>query len=221
MPTPTHYVTVLSEGDQFFVPRYKSTASNESSVFRTKSDPYAVGAISSGKGDLGGKSYGVYQFPSNKAVSSTLIDFVNWTNNPYSEQLKKNPLASAAFDAVWKSLATTDNKAFGMAQEKFAIEVAWAPLLKRFAKAAGVELSNRSDKLLDIAVGTVNQYGTVSQKMAKYVADNGGNSLSDNQIGLLIQNFKLANIDTHFKSSSASVRKGVKSRIMRERRAFE
>jgi hypothetical protein len=108
-----------------------------------------------------------------------------------------------------------------MVQEKFAAEVACASLLKRFSKAAGIELNNRSDNLLDIVVGTVNQYGAISQKMAKYVADNGGDALSDNQIGLLIQNYKLANINTHFKSSSASVRKGIKSRIMRERRAFE
>lgn len=221
MPTPTHYSATLAEGDQFFVPRYKSTANNESSVFRTQKDPYAVGAISSGKGDLGGKSYGVYQFPSNRSVSTTLYDFINWSRNPFSAQLKKYVVASTNFDNVWKELAITNNKEFGLIQEKFAAEVAWAPLLQKFAKISTVNLDTRSDKLLDIVVGTVNQYNTISQRIARYIAENGGNNLSDNQIGLLIQNYKLANVANHFKSSSPSVRRGITSRILRERRAFE
>ncbi len=219
---PTYQTTTLLGGVEYFVPRYKSTANNESSVFRTQKDPFAVGAISSGKGDLGGKSYGVYQFASNEAVSTALRDFVNWSKNPYKDVLRNSgALKSDNFDAAWKSLAATHNKEFGLVQENFARETMWAPLLDKFNKTSGVNLTSRSDKLIDLVVGTVNQYGKLVQGIARYVADNGGDKLSDNQVGILMQNYKLANVDSHFKSSSAAVRRGIRSRIIRERKAFE
>lgn len=222
MPTPTSLTTLSTEGPGFFVPRYKQTADNESSVFRTQSDPYAVGAISSGKGDYGGKSYGVYQFPSAKAVSQDLINFNKWSKNPFADKLQNaGPIGITSYDAVWEDLAKTQNKSFGLVQENFAREVMWQPLLQKFTRTSLVDISGRSDKLIDLLVGTVNQYGGLVQGIAKYVADNGANKLSDNQIGILIQNYKLANVDNHFKSSSAAVRRGIRSRIIRERKEFE
>lgn len=213
-PTPTQTAT--------FVPRYPMTAESESSVFRTQRDPYAVGAISSGKGDLGGKSYGVYQFASNEAVSSALRDFVNWPKNTLGSHLKKaGTLRSVEFDGAWRALALSNNREFGLVQENFAREVMWAPLIEKFTKYSTVDLTKRSDKLVDLVIGTVNQYGGLVQGIAKYVADNGGNSLSDNQVGILMQNYKLANVERHFRSSSAAVHRGIKNRIIRERKAFE
>lgn len=213
--------TITSAGN-YFIPKYRSTADNESSVFRTSKDPFAVGAISSGKGDLGGKSYGVYQFASNEAVSSSLRDFVNWSKNVHGPTLKQaGAIASSSFDAAWKKLALDSNKDFGILQENFAKEVLWVASLKKFEDASKVRLEKRSDRLLDLVVGSVNQYGKLIQGIAKYVAENGGDKLSDNQVGILIQNYKLANVDNHFKSSSAAVRRGIRSRIIRERKAFE
>ena len=206
----------------YFKPKYPLTADAESGEFATATDPYAVGAIDDGEGDLGGKSYGTYQFPSSAKYRDHLVAFVNWVGNPFSKQLKDaGSIASQQFDVVWKQLAKTDNLEFGLAQETYCREFMWSELLKRFEDTSGVVLQNREDKLVDLVVGTVNQYGTISNSIAKYIATNGGDTLTTNQIGVLMQNYKLANNDTIFRSSSQSTRNGVEARILRERRLFE
>jgi hypothetical protein len=207
-----------NDGDKF-VPKYSQTAYNESGIYRTSSDPAAVGAISSGIGDYGGKSYGTYQFPSKN--STDLQNFVNWRNNPFGGELKGLVIGSPAFDAKWKEIAERDNKRFGQAQEFFQETLAWDKDMREFQKLSGVNLENRSPELKDLIAGTVNQYRGLSQNQARHIARNGGDSLTDKQIGILLQNYKLANVEPNFKSSSPSVRNAVRNRIKSERSIFE
>lgn len=207
---------------QTFVPKYTNTAQGETDSFRTQADPYAVGAISTGSGDLGGKSYGTYQFPSNTKVSNSLTGFVNSPSNPFSATLKAaGKIGSAAFDATWKSLATTANRAFGLAQEEFARNVMWAPIISNFETRSGIKLDQHAPILTDLIVGTANQYGNITNNIADYVKTSGGKNLTTNEVGKAVQDYKYKNVDNNFKRSSESVRNGVRKRIEREREPFE
>jgi len=208
-----------SAGADSFVPKYPITAYHESGIYRRKGDPYAVGAVSSGKGDFGGKSYGVYQFPSSDP--SHLKSFINWKGNPFGERLKKFPIGSSGFDAEWKSLGLDSNKKFGQAQETYHRNFEWNKQLSGFSSKSGVDFTGRSESLVDVVVGSVNQYGSLTTGQANYINSKGGNSLSDREIGVHLQNYKLANYQNNFRSSSPRVREAVKNRIIRERNIFE
>lgn len=224
--------------DEKFVPKYASTAYSESSIFRRESDPYAVGAISNPtrRQDLGGKTYGVYQFESSvyrdgstrgaRAVQgSTAMRFLNWEGNPYGSELKgivaKHGMASAEFDAAWRRISTEDNKAFGLVQEQF-MEVEREKQVKGFFDQIGASEEVRKDpRLVDLVMGTNNQYGGLSKGIANHVrARNRDGKLSAEEIGRLIQDHKRANVGRHFRSSPGAHR-GIYNRIAREKAMFQ
>ena len=80
------------------------------------------GKISNISWDTGGKSYGAYQFSSNKG---SLKSFVNWLGTQsdskakeYYQRLSSKTLASSAFDSEWKKIATEDRDGFLKLQQK-------------------------------------------------------------------------------------------------------
>jgi len=76
-----------------------------------------VSTISSGAGDAGGKSYGEHQLASK---TGTLAAFINSKENAqFASQFKGKAVASADFDAVYKSIAQTNGAAFANAQHAF------------------------------------------------------------------------------------------------------
>jgi len=223
-----------------FMPTYRATAYSESNSYRTKADPYAVGAITRpARGeDDGGKTYGTYQFESytyrdgskksDKAVAgSTVMRFVNWKDNPYGKELqevvKKHGVASAEFDAAWKGLAGKENGAFGRAQEAF-LEHDKLDEVSAFYDRAKVAPAARKDvELTDVVMGTVNQYGSLTGAQADAVAaaqKKAGRNLTADEIGRTLQDFKSGNVTSNFKSSPKAWG-GIRERIGRERGLFE
>ncbi|MEZ4318744.1 MAG: peptidoglycan-binding protein [Myxococcota bacterium] len=224
--------------DTKFVPKYASTAYSESGIYRGKSDPYAVGAISkpTKSQDLGGKTYGAYQFESSvykngtnrgkKAVAgSTVMRFARWEGNPYGKQLqdvaKKHGTASKEFDALWTKLSHEQNKSFGEAQEKF-MEKENNDRVNGFMDTIGASEAARKDpRLQDLVIGTYNQYSGLTKGIASHVAaNNKKGSMSADEIGKLIQDYKRARVKNHFRSSPKA-HKGIYSRIAREKAMFD
>jgi len=228
-----------SHADTAFIPKYRATAYSESDMYRTKSDPYAVGAITkpSQEDDDGGKTYGTYQFESyvykdgskakdSKVSGSTVLRFVNWADNPYRAQLaavvKEHGVASEEFDTLWTSLTTAENKAFGQAQERF-LEHDVAAKVTGFFDAAKVPASLRKDPdLYDVVVGTLNQYGglatTISAEVAKKLAVMKAPTAAD--VGRAIQDIKEPKVEANFRSSPKAWQ-GIHDRIARERAMFD
>jgi hypothetical protein len=72
-----------------------------------------IGAISTGEGDYGGKSYGMYQLASNVG---SVDDFIAWgLNSDYSwiaEELNKYVVGSYEFDNAWIYFANNDYENF-------------------------------------------------------------------------------------------------------------
>jgi N-acetyl-anhydromuramyl-L-alanine amidase AmpD len=111
------------------------------------------GVISSGNGDPGGKSYGVWQFSLNKG---TLAKFVN---RFYSDYFSNLTLASSAFDAKWRQLAADDPTGFRNAQFEFAKAQFYDVFIKRLAATFGLDAEARSRAFQNVVWSTAIQHG--------------------------------------------------------------
>lgn len=237
-PTPKGELKSRWHDDDKFVPRYASTAYSESSIYRKESDPYAVGAISNPtrRQDLGGKTYGVYQFESSvyrdgstrgrKAVAgSTASRFANWEGNPYGEEMRaviaKHGMGSRQFDAMWKQLSADDNKAFGEVQQAF-MELENKERMEKFFAGINASDTVREDaRMQDLAMGTWNQYSGLTHGMMRHLAaNNTEGQLDADALGKMLQDYKRARVKSHFRSSPGA-HKGIYNRIARERAMFE
>ncbi len=92
-----------------------------SEKYESNGDP---GTISNTKGDLGGKSYGAWQFSTNQGSLTTFFYWLEGENKKLFDILNAGWVADgnkngAKFDAAWKSLATNHYKEFYELQHKY------------------------------------------------------------------------------------------------------
>ena len=97
------------------------------------------GVISSGKGDIGGKSYGAWQIASK---TGTLRAYVNFAKDKYP-MLADAPLASNAFDQIWKGIAQKDPQGFLQNQYEFIKKTHYDPVYD-YAVSKGLDVSNKA-----------------------------------------------------------------------------
>lgn len=67
------------------------------------------GCISSGLGDAGGKSYGMYQMSSRMGVVDDYIQWLYNNNYWFAGNLAENSVGTAGFDSAWRWLARSAN----------------------------------------------------------------------------------------------------------------
>lgn len=181
------------------------------------------GTISSGVGDLGGKSYGAYQFASylpekmengksrKNANRSPLKIYL--AASDYGEKFKNVEPATGAFDAIWKSLASDPN--FKVDQHDF-IKRNYYDVLLSNLKRNGLDLSNFGIAVQDLIWSTAVQYGANNTSLfLKALADK--SQLTDKDIVELVQTYKYNTVDQYFKSSTQAVRDGVRARCKAEK----
>jgi peptidoglycan hydrolase-like protein with peptidoglycan-binding domain len=222
-----------------FVPAFPMMAYHESGSYRNKADPYAVGTITNPTkdGDLGGKTYGTYQFETfvhsggktdtKAAKGSTAARFSRWEKNPYKAQLSavvdKNGVASKEFDALWTKLTSENNKAFGKAQQDFLRHdksdkaVAW---MKRAELSKTVQ---SDDAFFDLVLGTLNHVGTLSNSTADHLAATqkaNGKDYTVDEAAKALTDHKLSKVNGWFKSSP-DAHKGIENRFKAEQKAFK
>ena len=78
------------------------------------------GTISSGYGDAGGKSYGMYQFSSTMGVVDNYVKWLQENGYWFGDELAKYTVGSNNFDDAWKWLANSDNKGdFAKSQHEY------------------------------------------------------------------------------------------------------
>lgn len=223
--------------DTKFVPRFPMTAFHESGVHRTANDPYGVGGVSrprQASEDLGGVTYGIYQFESGvqsngsgKPAGHTLERFINDPANPFGAQLKaaadQHGVGSSGFDAVWKQLAAENNTAFGTAQEDFMLRDK-QKTVENFVEHAGLSDEVRNDpRVIDLIVGTTNQVGGLALQVADHLATlatQRGRPLTVSEVGVAAADFKLSRVAQWFKSSPGA-QDGVVARVKAEKEEFK
>lgn len=185
-----------------------------------------AGTISSGVGDLGGKSYGIGQFASylpeimengkarRNANRSPLKSFL--AASTYSEKFKGMEVASAEFDAVWKSLGNDAN--FKKDQHDY-LQSIYYDVLASNLRRNGLDLSSFGIAVQDLIWSTAIQYGANNTSIFLKPLD-GKSTLTDKDIVTLVQDYKYQTVDQYFKSSTQAIRDGVRARCTSEKAAL-
>jgi microcompartment protein CcmL/EutN len=182
-----------------------------SSVF--ESGKSGAATVSTGRGDHGGASYGTYQLSSSQG---TLKKFLN--SSKYGEQFQGLTPGSKEFNDKWKSIAASDDQ-FGNAQHDFIQNTHYKPQMEKLA-ASGIDLSKRGSAVQDAVWSTSVQFGGKTGLIEKALGGKDVSKMSDTDIANAIQDYKIANNDKLFSSSSANVRAGTMNRAVKEKAAL-
>lgn len=169
-----------------------------------------AGAISTGKGDFGGKSYGAFQLSSKTGDVDKFLK-----ESGYGSQFAGMQVGSAEFDKKWKELAGSDSK-FAEAQQQHAAKTHYLPQLEKLKKS-GIDLSSKGSGVQEAIMSTANQYGASTDVIQKALGGKDISKMSDSDIINAIQDYKASSVQSRFKSSSPDVQKGVQKRIEQER----
>jgi len=175
------------------------------------------GFISTGKGDLGGKSYGLYQLSS---TQGSLAEYVGQSAK-YGDEFKGLTPASAAFDAKWKEVAARDPQGFSTDQHTF-IKKEFFDVQNDTLKDRGVDLSDRGRAVQDMLWSTSVQFRNLTPNVvANGLKDKFGegyqlSTLTDEQIVGAVQDYKLKRNDSLF-SGSPDLWPGLRDRARNEK----
>lgn len=172
-----------------------------------------AGRISSGAGDLGGKSYGTYQL---STKDNNVGQFLN--KSGYGDQFKGLQTGTPEFDAKWKDLAKNDPN-FAQSQNDYASKRYAKPQLAKLQKM-GVNTDDRA--VQEMAMSTGVQYGEDTSLIQKAIAASGKDpsKMTSTEIVSAVQDYKAANVQNNFKSSSPEVQAGVARRIEKEKKVL-
>lgn len=119
--------------------------------------------VSTGSGDLGGVSYGSYQFSS---ASGVVDNFVNWLCN-YPEDCYANygrvlknayPINSSEFISEWKSIGTIDAQGFQRLQDEYAGDMYYNAGYWSL-KNHGYDMEKHSEAMKAVLFSRAIQYG--------------------------------------------------------------
>ncbi len=184
------------------------------------------GTVSSGKGDKGGVSYGTHQLASfrdqdgnSKASASSnspVQQFVN--SSKWKSDFQGLVPGTSAYSNKWKEIAAKEPQAFEEAQYQY-FKGEYFNKGSNNIRAAGLDLTGRGPAVQEAIWSTSIQYGTGGARKVFVRALNGKDigKMSDAEIVAAIQDDKLKNVDTDFKSSSAAVKDGIRNRIRNEK----
>lgn len=127
-----------------------------SEKYESNGDP---GCVSSGSGDYGGVSYGLYQLAS--GIQNKVESFVEFClSNGYakgSDLKAAYPPGSSSFSAAWKAVAESDPTGFTEVQYQYAYQQHFLPAVDN-CKAIGIDLNKHSDALKCVVWSMAIQY---------------------------------------------------------------
>ena len=207
--------------------------------YESNGDPAAV---SSGTGDLGGISYGLYQLSSNVGTVKSFLDWLCAYPDPkyanYGKVLSEYEINSQDFIDEWKSIGGIDPGGFGRLQDEYIKQMYYdkaVELLEREDYHADKHTDAMKAVILSRAVqngptGTKNLFveacGKLGHPNLSYIDD----SYFDYNLISTIYNFLIAECDTAhddgtgiyrsifgFCNGSLSVIKGLRNRFVSER----
>ncbi|WP_341209045.1 LysM peptidoglycan-binding domain-containing protein [uncultured Sphingomonas sp.] len=122
---------------------------------RYESGGRGPGTVSTGSGDPGGVSYGVYQLSSN---GGTLQKFLANEGKSYAAELGTGP-GGERFNANWKAIAARDPQGFRAAQHAFIDRTHFQPAVDGVKAATGLDLSSRHAAVREATWSTSVQHG--------------------------------------------------------------
>ena len=114
------------------------------------------GAVSSGRGDPGGVSYGIWQLSSR---AGTAAAFVAAEGARWRGDFAGMAPASAAFSAAWQAIAAREGEVFGQAQHAFIERSHYRPAVAAVLQRTGLDLDVRHAAVRDAAWSVAVQHG--------------------------------------------------------------
>ncbi len=177
------------------------------------------GYISSGKGDYGGVSYGIYQF---STVTGSAKGFVKWTKDNYPEVYKyfqdegTTTPNTKAFNRAWTKCYDDMGMKFEKAQYDYAYKELINPAYKNVKKKYGVDLRTsraREEYLISTAI----QFGPGGIcDIMDHVDVN--NNMDDDELLSTLCNEKYRSVGRYkFNGCSSEVRVYARQRFIREK----
>ena len=175
--------------------------------------------------DLGGASYGTYQFasylpetmPSGKArpsaKNSPVLAFI--ANSKFKDKFAGLDPATAAFDAKWKEIASSYPTEFAKDQHDYT-QAKYYDVMIANLKRKGLDLSNFGPAVHDLVWSTAVQFGPGKTSIFLDPLE-GKTQLTDRDIVAIVSEYKINNVANFFKSSGASIIAGVKTRYESEK----
>lgn len=178
-----------------------------------------AGTVSTGKGDIGGVSYGTYQMASKGGQKSTAGKFVS--QSKWADQFAGMEAGTKDFSDKWKSIAASDPE-FAKAQHGYIKQTHYDPLMSGLSKS-GIDLTDRpkavQDALWSVGVQHGGKGGSNLVQRALSGADVAG--LSDEDVVNRIYDERSKRNEkgdlAYFRSNSKSVQAGVAKRFDNER----
>lgn len=118
-----------------------------------------AGTISSGYGDAGGKSYGMYQFSSTMGVVDNYVKWLQENGYWFGDELAKYTVGSSYFDDAWRFLANSDNRGdFERSQHDFTKAMYYDRACGLLADS-GYHVNKHSKVMKDVVWSRAVQYG--------------------------------------------------------------
>jgi hypothetical protein len=191
-----------------------ATLGTLSSKYESSGNP---GAISTGRGDIGGKSYGAYQLASNMGSVNKFMDYLKTANPDYYNKLytaytKGGIGFGNNFDTAWKQIAQQDPEGFKKLQHDYIQTAYYDPAASKL-KAQGFDISKYSPALQNVLWSVAVQHG-VGGAVNLFNRINKTGSEADIINALYDER---SNVDKYFGRSSDAVKKGVLNRFNQER----
>jgi len=126
-----------------------------------------AGAVSSGKGDPGGVSYGIWQLASR---TGTVAAFVAAEGAPWRAEFAGAVPGSAAFSAAWRAIAARETQVFTAAQHAFIERTHYRPAIAAVRARTGCDLDARHAAVRDVAWSVAVQHGGAALILSDGVA---------------------------------------------------
>lgn len=115
-----------------------------------------AGAVSTGIGDPGGVSYGIWQLSSR---AGTVAAFVAAEGSAWKSDFGSARPGSGAFSAAWRAIAAREEQAFAAAQHAFIERTHYRPAIAAVMRATGCDLDLRHPAVRDAAWSVAVQHG--------------------------------------------------------------
>lgn len=130
-----------------------------SKQYESNGDPANV---SSGYGDLGGRSYGMYQFASNMGIVDAFVAWVQEQPQPLGNYgivlAESGPVNSDEFIAKWQELGNVDPVGFAELQHSYTKQVYYDSAVYELLTNFGIDVDGRSEALQQVLWSRAVQY---------------------------------------------------------------
>lgn len=175
------------------------------------------GLVSHGRGDAGGRSYGLYQFKSRRdagATRSVVEDFI--VKSGYGADFEGMSVNSQPFVAQFQALARSDPR-FVASQHDYARREYYDPVVERLADS-GIDVSARGRGVQELIYSTSNQYGArnAAKVVARALDGRAAAQMTDEELIVAIADYKHRSTPGWFKSSPTQWT-GIRNRFAAER----